>query len=73
MYRLRYVPEKNEYQIHSKGFGAFAGPGRIIMRKAMEMGIGPHELSIALSEMDKYSHNVAEFGIFGGFLYTKKN
>jgi hypothetical protein len=73
-FRLRHIPEKNLYQIHSGQFGAFEGPLRLIWQKMhWEFEIPNGEIRFALSEMAEKGHNVANFGIFGTFMYTDKN
>ena len=73
-FRLRYVPGKDLYQIHSGEHGAFEGPLRLIWQKMVwEFEIENSEIRYALSEMADKGHNVANFGIFGGFLFTTKD
>ncbi len=73
-YRLRYVPERDAYQIHSDNDGAFEGPLRLIWQKMhWEFEIANSEIRYALEEMANKGHNVANFGIFGTFIFTQKD
>lgn len=73
-YRLRYVPDRDVYQIHSGAYGAFEGSLRDIWQKMYwEYEISNREVQFALDQMEKNSHNVANFGIFGIFIFTQAN
>jgi len=71
MYRLKFKPETESFEIHSSKYGAFSGPFLKIYRKAVEMGVEPLEIKYALEEFAKNDHNVAEFGIWGKFIFSK--
>jgi len=71
-YRLRYIPEKDLYQIHSAE-GAFEGQLVHIWQKMnWEYEIENKEIRYALDEMVKNDHDVANFGIFKSFLFTEE-
>lgn len=73
-YRLRYIPERDVYQIHSDNDGAFEGPLRLIWQKMnWEFEIANSEIRYALEEMANKGHNVANFGIFRTFIFTQKD
>jgi len=72
MYRLRFKPETKTFEIHSSKFGAYSGPFIKICRRAIEMGVRKDDIECALDEMAKNDHTVAEFGIFGRFIFTKE-
>lgn len=73
-FRLRYVPETDMYQIHSGEHGAFEGPLRSIWQKMhWDFEIANSEVRYALEEMANKGHNVANFGIFGTFIFTQKD
>lgn len=72
MFRLKYDKVRDEYQIHSRT-SAFTGPMHLICAKAVELGVEPKEIIVALDQLDKYQHNVAEFGVLGSFIMTKKD
>lgn len=69
-FRLKMV-DYDVFQIHSPK-GAFEGRRDAIFMKAESLGIKPEDLPVAVDEMMKKGHNVAEFGIGGGFMFTKK-
>lgn len=58
------------FQIHSKKFGAYEGTLRPILDTAMRWGINCNELKYALEDLIK-GYDYSEFGIFGGYLYSK--
>lgn len=71
-YRLRYVPETDLYQIHSE-HGAFEGPLVQIWQKMVwEYEFENKEIRMALDEMMKNDHDVANFGIFKSFIFTQE-
>ena len=72
MYRIKYIPEKQVYQIHSSQFGAYEGSLTLITEKAIEMGISQEELTIAYKVMSENKDIVAEFGINACFIYSHK-
>lgn len=72
MFRIKYIPETQKYQIHSKYHGAFEGTLTQITYKALEMGVINRELTLAYEVMDKNQDTIAEFGINGCFLFSKK-
>lgn len=72
--RLRYVPKRDVFQIHSSNRGAFEGSLKEVWQKMhWDFEIDNKEIRYALAEMERKSHNVADFGIFGSFLFTTKN
>ncbi len=72
-FRLRRVPESGLYQIHSGDHGAFEGDLMSIWQKMnWEFEIANKEIRMALEEMKKNDHNVANFGIWGTFIFTQK-
>lgn len=71
MYRLKFIPDRKVYQIHSRTSGAFEGNLWEIKQKACQMGLESREFDMAVHEMIKYGHSVAEFGIYGKFIFTK--
>ena len=60
------------YQIHTKNSEVFEGSLAKITEKAIEMGIYSEELTFAYETMAKNKDIVAEFGINGCFLFSKK-
>jgi len=72
MFRIKYIAEKRKYQIHSSRFGAFEGTLTQITDKALEMGITVEELAFAYETMNTNKDTIAEFGINGCFLFSKK-
>lgn len=72
MYRIKFVPEKLVYQIHSSNYGAFEGDLVSITKKAIEMGLDQDELTTAYETMNENKDTVAEFGINGTFMYSHK-
>lgn len=71
MFRLKKISE-TVYQIHSKYKGAFEGSLNSIVKKAVEMGVDVDEVETALVEMMKNDHKVAEFGMFGSFMWSSE-
>jgi len=71
MYRLKFIPEKKVYQIHSSEYGAYEGSLTQVTEKALEMGVQGKEITLAYEIMDKNKHTKAEFGLNGCFLYSK--
>jgi len=72
--RLRYVPKRDVFQVHTENYGAFEGSLKEIWQKMhWDLEIENKEIRYALAEMERNKHNVAEFGIFGSFLFTKKD
>jgi hypothetical protein len=70
-FRLRYVPEKDVFQFHAGKHGAWEGQLREIWQKMhWDFGIENKEIRMALSEMEKHKHFVADFGIFATFICT---
>lgn len=72
MYRIKYMPDKKLYEIHSKFDGAFSGDLTSITKKAIEIGISQNELTTAYIVMSKNKDLVAEFGINRIFMYSHK-
>lgn len=72
MYRIKFIPEKFLYQIHSRRDGAFEGDLKSITIKAIQMGLDQSELDQAYRTMNKNKDTVAEFGINGTFMYSHK-
>ena len=70
MFRIKYKNKK--YQIHSSNFGAFEGNLVQITEKAIEMGIEQEELVFAYNAMRNNKDDVANFGVNGRFLFSKK-
>ena len=60
------------YQIHSK-HGAFEGRLNLIYWKAVKWGINPVDLAFAVKLMKTENHDYANFGVFGGLLYSAKD
>lgn len=71
LFRLKMV-DYDVFQIHSPK-GAFEGHKDVIFAKAESLGVQPQDLPLAVDEMMRKGHNVAEFGIGGGFIFTKKD
>jgi len=72
-YRLRYVSERDAYQFHVGGGPAFEGSLRDIWQKMhFDYEFANSEIRMALSLMEENKHTVANFGIFGGFLFTSE-
>jgi hypothetical protein len=59
-------------QIHSPS-GAFEGTRERIMVKAVNLGVDKDDLLFALEELADTGDDYAEFGIFGKFLFTKRD
>lgn len=73
-YRLRKISKTGLYQIHSGNHGAFEGDLLSIWQKMVwEFEMSNSDIRIAIEEMGKLDHNVANFGIHGGFLFTQKD
>lgn len=70
MFRIKYLPKKAIYQLHSSRYGAFEGDLVSISKKAIEMGLSQDELTVAYEVMVKNKDLVAEFGINGSFMYS---
>ena len=70
MYRIKFIPRKQMYQLHSMNSGAFEGTIEAITQKALIMGIVHDELAYAYRDMARNKTTVAEFGIKGHFLYS---
>jgi len=70
MYRIKYIPQRMVYQIHSRKYGAFEGNLKDITKRAMIIGLDQSELTLAYEVMNKNKHTVAEFGINGTFMYS---
>jgi len=70
MYRIKFLPAKQVYQIHSKRDGAWEGDLMSISKKAVEMGLDQEELTKAYETMIRTKDLVAEFGINGTFMYS---
>jgi len=73
MYRFKYSPKYQQYEIHSQDSGAFRGSLLQVMKKAIDIGVIYDELRVAMQEMNKLNHNSADFGIFGKFIFTNKD
>ena len=71
MFRLKYLPDCNEFEVHSNKQGAYRGDLKSIIKKSIDIGIDSDDLEIALIEMENNRHPIAEFGILGKFLYTR--
>lgn len=71
MFRLKFNKENDLFEIHSKK-KAYMGDIVSITRQAAEMGIDPNEILVALEEMYKNIHTIAEFGDLCTFMYTRK-
>jgi hypothetical protein len=70
-FRLRYVPERDVFQFHAGKYGAWEGDLREVWQKMhWDFEIENKEVRLALSEMEKNRHLVADFGIFGTFICT---
>lgn len=70
-FRLRYVPERDVWQLHAGNHGAWEGQLKEVWQKMhWDFEIENKEVRLALSEMDKNLHFVADFGIFGSFICT---
>jgi hypothetical protein len=70
-FRLRYVPERDIWQFHAGKHGAWESQLREIWQKMhWDFEIANSEVRMALSEMDKNRHFVADFGIFATFICT---
>lgn len=69
--RLRDL-KNGTYQIHSKKHGAFEGPLNPIFWKAVNWGVSMKDLNYAVKELERSGHDYADFGILGGFLFTRK-
>lgn len=59
------------YQIHVAAGPAYEGSKMDIIRMATALGLEIDELEIAVGEMRKLGHDIAEFGIGGKFMYTR--
>ena len=69
--RLRYVPIRDIFQIHVYKQGAWEGVLKDIwVIMLWDLDIKKRELVLALSEMKKNHHLVADFDIFGNFICT---
>ena len=70
-FKLRYVPGRDVFQLHAGKDGAWEGPLKEIWQKMhWDFEIANKEIRLALSEMDKNRHFVADFGIWGTFICT---
>ena len=70
-YRLRYIFKKDRFQLHAGKYGAWEGQLREIWQKMnWDFEIANSEIRMALFEMEKNRHFVADFGIFGTFICT---
>ena len=72
MYRIKFVLNTFNYELHSSEKGAFEGDLNSITNKAIEIGMRPDELTVAYQTMAKNKHTVAEFGMNGTFMYSHK-
>ena len=72
MYQIKYISSRDTYQIHSSRQGAFEGSIKEITLKAIKMGITQEELTLAYLDMAENKHSVAEFDIYGRYIFTKK-
>lgn len=71
-YRLRDL-KNGRFQIHAMGGRAFEGTKLQIFKKAEEMGCEPTDLRFAVKELERLDHTYAEFGIYGHFLFTRRD
>jgi hypothetical protein len=71
-YRLRDL-KNGQYQIHQQNGQAFEGTWELIDLMAQEMGVDPLSLVIARKELTDNNDDYAEFGIYGTFLFTRRN
>lgn len=72
-YVLKFIPNTKKWQIHSSKYGAFEGDLLQIWQTMVfhyEMPNG--DIRHAIKEMKEKSHNVAYFGVLGGFLFTSR-
>ena len=70
-FKLKFVPERDSWQFHAGKYGAWEGQLREIWQKMhWDFEIENREVRVALSEMQKNKHFVADFGIFGTFICT---
>lgn len=73
MYRLRNL-KNGLFQIHSTKYRtAFEGTPETLFHKAQAMGIPESELSKAVNEMLARGDDYADFGIYGHFIWSKRN
>lgn len=71
-YRLRDL-KNGAYQIHCGDGTAFEGPELAITKACVELGIQESEVQYAKTEMRKFNHDWANFGVNGTFLYTGRD
>lgn len=72
MFRLRIL-KTGLFQIHKLNGRAFEGTPKLILDKAVKMGVQPDDLNYALEELERRHHDYADFSISGRLLWTKKN
>lgn len=72
MFKIKYIQERKSYQINSSQFGIFEGNLEDITFKALGIGITNEELTFAYETMNKNKDTIAEFGVNGCFLFSKK-
>lgn len=60
------------WMIRNNRHGEYYGSLNHVVKVALNMGLQKDDLEYSISEMGRTGHNVAEFGMFGTFLYTHK-
>lgn len=69
--RLRYIPTRNVFQIHVHKQGAWEGSLKEVWQVMYwDLDVRAREVKLALNEMKKNHHLVADFGISGNFICT---
>lgn len=72
MFRLRDL-KNGLYQIHKTKGPAFEGTPRSLFHQAMKMGIPERQLTRAVTDLQNYNDDYADFDDSGVLKYTKKN
>lgn len=67
-YKLYYLGEKYKLVYGSKSY--MGSLHQVCAYAVIQLGFDLEELEVGVLEMEKHSHNVAEYGVMKGFMFT---